>query len=61
MKLKSVKIENFRAIKMLELELHPQLTVLVGENGAGKTSVLDALAYGLSPVVEFFVEVVLNR
>ena len=56
MKLKSVKIENFRAIKNLKLDLHPQLTVLAGDNGAGKTSLLDALAYGLSPVSEFFVE-----
>jgi predicted ATP-binding protein involved in virulence len=56
MKLKSVKIENFRAIKTLKLELHPQMIVLVGDNGAGKTSLLDALAYGLSPIPEFFVE-----
>jgi len=46
MKLKDIKIENFRAIKALELSLHPQLTVLIGDNAAGKTALLDALAVG---------------
>ncbi len=47
MKLKSITIENFRAISKMELPLHPQLTVLVGDNAAGKTTILDAIATGL--------------
>ena len=47
MKLKSVKIENYRAIEKLELPLDPSLTVLHGDNGYGKTSVLSAIAVGL--------------
>jgi predicted ATP-binding protein involved in virulence len=39
-----LKIENFRAIANLELEFRYRLTLLIGENGAGKTTVLDALA-----------------
>lgn len=48
MKIKSVTIENYRAIKALTLPLHPQLTVLHGPNGSGKTSVLNAVAKALS-------------
>ena len=47
MKLKSVKIENYRAIERLSLTLDPSLTVLHGDNGHGKTSVLSAIAVGL--------------
>ena len=47
MKLKSVEIENYRAIEKLSLLLDPSLTVLHGENGYGKTSVLSAIAVGL--------------
>ena len=47
MKLKSVEIENYRAIEKLKLPLDPSLTVLHGDNGYGKTSVLSAIAVGL--------------
>ena len=54
MKLKSVEIENYRAIKKLKLPLDPSLTVLHGENGYGKTSVLSAIVVGLGAILEFF-------
>ena len=47
MKLKSVEIENYRAIEKLSLPLDPSLTVLHGDNGYGKTNVLSAIAVGL--------------
>ena len=47
MKLKYVEIENYRAIEELKLPLDPSLTVLHGDNGYGKTSVLSAIAVGL--------------
>lgn len=50
MKLKSVEIENYRAIGELNLQLDPQLTVLHGDNAHGKTSVLSAIAVGLGAV-----------
>ncbi len=50
MKLKSVHIENFRAIEELRLSLDSQLTVLHGDNAHGKTSVLRAIALGLGAV-----------
>jgi len=51
MRLKSVTFNNFRCFESLTLDLHPRLTVIVGENGAGKTAVLDGIASGLTPVL----------
>jgi predicted ATP-binding protein involved in virulence len=51
MKLSHITIENFRAVKKLELPLDPQLTLLVGDNAAGKTTILDAIAVGLGAVL----------
>ncbi|MBF0191452.1 MAG: AAA family ATPase [Magnetococcales bacterium] len=48
MRIKRLHIENFRGIQSLDLELTHPVTVLVGENGAGKSSILDALATLLS-------------
>ena len=52
MKLKSVEIENYRAIEHLTLCPDPALTVLYGPNGQGKTSVLSAIAVGLGAIPE---------
>jgi predicted ATPase len=38
-----VRIQNVRAIASLELELSKGLTVLIGENGAGKSTILECL------------------
>ena len=50
MKLKSVKIENFRAIDEMHLVLDRQLTIIHGENAYGKTSILRAIAVGLGAI-----------
>ena len=50
MKLRSVEIENFRAIKQLKLSLDESLTVFHGDNAHGKTSVLAAIAVGLGAI-----------
>ena len=42
--LRSVRIENFRSFRSVEIALHPEVTVFFGANAAGKTTVLDALA-----------------
>jgi predicted ATP-dependent endonuclease of OLD family len=49
--LKTVTIGNFRGIRALTLELHPRVNVFFGANGAGKTSLIDAIAIGLGPIV----------
>jgi len=43
-----LKIENFRSIKSQEIELK-NYTIFIGDNGTGKTSVLEAINYALSP------------
>jgi energy-coupling factor transporter ATP-binding protein EcfA2 len=55
MKLKRVRIEHFKCIRELEMDFAVQggdglrpLTLLVGDNGSGKTTVLQAIAYVLS-------------
>jgi len=42
-KITSVEIKNFKAIETAKLDLHPTFNVLVGANGSGKSSVLQAL------------------
>lgn len=49
MRIDRLQIENFKKFERTEpaFELHKQFTLLVGDNGSGKTSVLDALAVAL--------------
>jgi len=51
MKLKQLKAKNFRPFKELNINFGEQLTILVGVNGAGKTSILDILAIMLSRLI----------
>lgn len=51
MKIRHLTIENFRACAKLDLELGRRLTLLLGDNGSGKTTVLDSLAIGLGAVL----------
>lgn len=53
MHLKNLILRNFRCFEKLDLDLHPRLTVLVAENGAGKTAILDAIAIGVSPTLRY--------
>ena len=50
MRLNKIKIENFRGIASLEVELDRNITVLIGENNSGKTTVLEALRFGLETI-----------
>ena len=50
MRLSKVTIENFRGIERAEIDLERDVTVLVGENNTGKTSVLEALRLCLDVV-----------
>ena len=53
MKLARAEIENYRAVRKLDLRLDRRLTVLHGDNGHGKTSVLSAIATGLGGIPMF--------
>lgn len=43
MKIKHVIIENFRAIKKLDFECSGKVNVFIGDNGVGKTTLLEAI------------------
>jgi predicted ATP-binding protein involved in virulence len=46
-----MEVQNFRCFAYCPLDLHPELTILVAENGGGKTALLDALRLALSVFV----------
>lgn len=54
MRLSKITLSNFRCFPSLEIKLDPALTVLVAENGQGKSSVLDAVRVVLWPFVSSF-------
>ena len=43
MRFVNLHMENFRGTRELDIGFEPDMTVIVGRNGAGKTSILDAL------------------
>jgi predicted ATP-binding protein involved in virulence len=51
MKLQSLTVQDFRGFERAEVPFEPDVTVLVGVNGAGKTALLDATALLLSYLV----------
>jgi predicted ATP-binding protein involved in virulence len=48
MRIHRLKLENFRCFGRYEIELAPKFTLLIGDNGTGKTALLDALAIAAS-------------
>ena len=46
MRIDRLSVSNFKKFEARTFELHHQFTLLVGDNGAGKTAVLDALRVG---------------
>ncbi len=54
MKLHSLQVTNFRCFESLTVEFDPQLTVLVANNGMGKTAILDAITVALGPFISGF-------
>ncbi len=46
MRIDRLTVGNFKKFEETTFEFHSQLTVLVGDNGSGKTAVLDALRIG---------------
>lgn len=54
MRIDRLKLKNFRCYDELDIDFDPKLTVIVGENGKGKTAVFDALAIALEPYLRAF-------
>ncbi len=57
MKVKSLTLRSFRGIDDLTLDFASNVTVLIGNNGVGKSSILDALAISFTQFVEKLSEV----
>jgi predicted ATP-binding protein involved in virulence len=47
MRIDKIQIQNFRGIEDLKFDLHPHFNLLIGENGSGKTAILEAMAVGI--------------
>lgn len=52
-RIKNLTLQNFKKFENLSLSLHPELCVFVGDNGAGKTSVLEALSVLISSIFPY--------
>lgn len=48
MRLKSVKLANYRCFTDTEIEFDKYITLLIGKNGTGKSAILDAVAVSVS-------------
>lgn len=47
MKLKRLIIDNFRCFKHFDIKFAPDVSIIIGKNGAGKTSLISAIVYSL--------------
>lgn len=47
MRLETLRLQNFRGYMDREFTLHPQFNLVIGENGSGKTSFLEAAAVAI--------------
>lgn len=48
MRIDRVELTNFRCFENLEFDLNPHFTLFIGDNGSGKTSIIEALATAAS-------------
>ena len=51
-KIKSLKIKNFRGIKLFELDKPGKINIFLGRNGVGKTTLLEALFLNTGEKIE---------
>jgi len=48
LRIRAIHLENFRCFEVLDVAFESDVTVLIAENGGGKTAVLTAVAMGLA-------------
>ena len=54
MHVSKIRMRNFRCYTDFTMEFSPNLTVIVAENGKGKTAILDGLAIAMAPYLAAF-------
>lgn len=54
MKINRIILENFKCFENEEFELSSPYTLIIGDNGKGKTAILDAIAVGISALLSAF-------
>lgn len=47
MRIDNIKIQNFRGYKELDVALNPNFNLVIGDNGSGKTAILEALTVAI--------------
>jgi predicted ATP-binding protein involved in virulence len=52
LRLSNLTLKNFRCFSECTVDFHPSLTVLVAENGRGKTTILDAVGIALRVFID---------
>lgn len=56
LRIDKLRLENYRCFDAIDISFDRKLTVLVADNGAGKTSILDAIAVAFGPYIGAFDE-----
>ena len=59
--IKSADIYNYRGIEKLNVEFREGINLLIGDNGTGKTSLLNALAMILQEPLKFITGLQINQ
>ncbi|MGX9367440.1 AAA family ATPase [Desulfoplanes sp. PS50] len=57
MLLQKISLQNFRCFDELTLEFRDRLNLFLGDNGSGKSTILDAIAVGLGTVATYLPDV----
>lgn len=60
MRLEKLTVENYKCFEKLSIQFDGQLTVIVGENGAGKSAVLDAASVAIGALMLGFMDLPAN-
>lgn len=54
MKIQRITIQNYKSIKLIDMECSPKLNAFIGENSVGKSNIFDAINWSLGPVYPSF-------
>ena len=54
MKIKRIRIQNYKSIKDIDITLSDKVNVFIGENSVGKSNIFAAMEWVLGPVYPSF-------